>query len=235
MRYCSHCLVEVDEGVETCPLCDAPIEDAGGRSLPDVEFPAARGAPKPRMSDRTRRNLTWEVISILCAIAVIVVAGSDLRGHSRIGWSIYPMSAIGLAWMVSTVAIYVRNLLVLSLASVLAAVVFLFVLAEAGGAIGWLFTLAFPLLACSVIVSGLAVFIVTRLKSYGLNVIALVSLALTVLAVSVDGVISRYLSGQIELSWSIIVLQALVPFSGIMLFLHYRLRNRFDFRRIFHL
>jgi len=236
MPYCSRCGVEVDSDVESCPLCEAPIQRLGDGEPAEKRFPDFESDDKPRMSVRERRKLIWEVISILGAIAIAVVVGSDLHAHATIGWSLYPTAAVVLAWIVSTLLLFVRRWPWLVAAGMLVSSAgFLAAVDEASGGLEWFLGLSLPLLILLVIVTALVVFVVKRVRFGGLNIVAFVSLGVALLCTGSDAVIERYLTGRVALSWSIIVLQALVPFAGIMLFLHYRLRNRFDLKRLFHL
>ncbi len=236
MPYCSRCGVEVDGGIESCPLCDTPIQRLGDAEPAEKRFPDFESDDKPRMSARMRRKLVWEVISILGAIAIAVVVGSDLHAHATIGWSLYPTAAVALAWIVSTLLLYVRRWPWLVAAGILlASAGFLAAIDEAGGGLDWFLGLSLPLLFLLVVVSALLIFVITRVRFGGLNVVAFVSLGVALFCAGADAVIERYLTGRVGLSWSIVVLQALVPFAGIMLFLHYRLRNRFNLKRLFHL
>jgi len=188
------------------------------------------------MSAHMRRKLVWEVISILGAIAIVVVVGSDLHAHATVGWSLYPTAAVVLAWIVSTLLLYSRGRPWLIAAGTLAASAgFLAAIDGASGGLDWFFGLSLPLLVLLVVVAALVVFVISRVRFGGLNVVAFVSLGLALFCAGTDAVVERYLTGKIGLGWSIVVLQALVPFAGIMLFLHYRLRNRFNLKRLFHL
>ncbi len=237
MPYCSRCGVEVDSEVKECPLCNAPIQkiekepEAVQKRFPDFEPDG-----KPRMSERTRRNIAWEVISILCAIAVFVVGGSNLRGHATMSWSLYPIASVAAFWITSTLFIYAYRIpwligsgSLLTISALLAAVDWV------GGGLSWFVGLYLPILGVCVLVAALLLLVAARVRFIGLNVVAFVSLGVALLCAGTDAAIERYVSGVISLSWSIIVLQALVPFAGVMLFLHFRLRSRFNLKRLFHL
>jgi len=236
MPYCSRCGVEVESGVDSCPLCETPIQRLGEVAPAEKRFPDFESDDKPRMSAHMRRKLVWEVISILGAIAIVVVVGSDLHAHATVGWSLYPTAAVVLAWIVSTLLLYSRGRpWLIAAGTLLASAGFLAAIDGASGGLDWFFGLSLPLLVLLVVVAALVVFVISRVRFGGLNVVAFVSLGLALFCAGTDAVVERYLTGKIGLGWSIVVLQALVPFAGIMLFLHYRLRNRFNLKRLFHL
>lgn len=237
MPYCSKCGVEVENGVASCPLCGTPIQDLENAASSENRYPDFKSDDKPRMSGRGRRNLAWETISILCAIAVIVVLGSDLQANARITWSVYPISSVAFVWVVSGLLLFLRKLpwLVVS-ASLIGGAALLATFAwESSGSFSWFVVLGLPLMVLAAAVVIVLIVVISHVRYVGLNVVAFVSIGVALLCAGSDGVIHRYVSGSIGLSWSVIVLQALLPFAAIMLFLHYRLRSQFDFRRLFHL
>ncbi|WP_455382712.1 hypothetical protein [Salinispira pacifica] len=188
------------------------------------------------MSGTARRTLAWEVISILCAIAVFVVAASDLRVHSSIGWSRYPIAAVAWAWVVGTIAIFaIRRTLLVASGWALASLGLLAALNLLGGGLTWFVSLCLPIFALGAIVSIPVVLVATRVRTVGLNVIALASVGAAIVCTGVDAIIEFSLCGTVHFSWSLIADEALLPFAAIMIFLHLRLRTKFNFRRIFHL
>ena len=236
MPYCSSCGVEVDDGVDRCPLCNASIHGAHGPAADEPRLEHPDKNEKPRLSPRGRRTLAWEVISILSAIAVFVVAASDLRVHMTLGWSLYPIIAIAWGWVVSTITIFAADRRFLIAGGwVVATLALLAGTNLLGGGLSWFVTLCLPMFALGLVVSVLLSLIVSRLHNVGLNVVSLSSIAAAVVCTGVDGVIEYYLTGSVRFSWSLIADEALLPFAAIMIFLHLRLRTRFNFRRIFHL
>lgn len=236
MPYCSSCGVEVDEGVDRCPLCNASIHGAGEPAAGELHNEHPDTNEKPRLSAQARRKLAWEVISILSAIAVFVVAASDLRVHMTLSWSLYPIIAIAWGWVVSTITIFAaKRRRLIAVGWVIATLALLAGTNLLEGGLTWFLTLCLPTFALGLVVSVLLILIVSRLRTVGLNVVALSSIAAAIVCTGVDAVIEHYLTGTVRFTWSLIADEALLPFAAIMIFLHLRLRARFNFRRIFHL
>ncbi len=236
MPYCSRCGVEVDKGVASCPLCSAPIQTFDEAPPPEKRFPDFESDDKPRMDPGARRTLAWEVITILAVIAVVVVVGTDLLAHARILWSLYPAGAVLLTWILCTLLLnFRRSPWIVAAGTVLALAAVPAAMNAMEGGLDWYLPLALPILILLVVVAGALALVISKVRFVGLNVVAYASLGAAVVCAGVDLLIGRFATGRILLSWSVIVLQALLPFALIVLFLHYRLRNRFDFKRVFHL
>ena len=235
MPYCSRCGVEVDGYVTECPLCKAPIQRFEDTELGEPRYPADEFGAKPKMSEKMRRRTLWEVLTLLYAIAVIVVVGSDLGVDASIGWSLYATASIVLAWVYTTLMIFFRRSpAILCGGIVIATGVYLAGIDLVNGRFDWFFSLGLPIFAVFVLISVILVFTVLRTKHRGFNVVAFILLGVAAFSVAVDLLVSLFLEGRIHFTWSVIVLLTLIPLSLIFLFLHYRLRNRFDLRRIFH-
>lgn len=235
MPYCSRCGVEVDNHVENCPLCNTPIQHFEEGAAAESRYPSDTAESKPRMTDRVRRRILWEVLTLLYAIAVIVVVGSDLRVDAAMDWSLYPTISIVLVWIYTTLLIFFRHHPVTIITGVIiSTIAYLAAIDLVDGTLDWFFPLGLPIFAFFVTIAGILSGIAVRAKERGLNVVAFVLIGIAVFCLGVDLLVSHYLTGGVHFSWSIVVLLTLVPVSIILLFLHYRLRNRFDLKRIFH-
>ncbi len=236
MPYCSRCGVEVDNDVVNCPLCNTPIQHFEETGPAESRYPADDVEPRPRIGDRGRRRILWEVLTLLYAIGVIVVVGSDLRVDAAVDWSLYPTISIVFAWICTTLLIFFRKQpATIVIGTIVSTIAFLAATDLVDGKIEWFFPLGLPILALFVIISGIISVATIRAKERGLNVVAFVLIGIAVFCFGVDLLVSLYLTATVDFTWSIVVLLTLIPVAIILLFLHYRLRNRFDLKRVFHL
>lgn len=236
MPYCSRCGVEVDGDVKNCPLCNTPIQRFEDNEPGEARYPADEVNPKPEMSEGMRRRILWEVLTLLCAISVIVVIGSDLRIDSTVDWSLYPTLSIALAWIYSTLIIFFRRQVpTLIVGFIVSTIAYLAAIDLVDGSFEWFFSLGLPIFALFGIVAGVEILVALKAKERGLNVVAFIMIGAAVFCLVVNLLVSLYLSGGVHFTWSIVVVLTLVPMAIILLFLHYRLRNRFDLKRVFHM
>ena len=100
MKTCRTCAVEVEEGVERCPLCGTPLRRDRG-----VCPPKRKKAREPEVSESSVRRWLWEVISLLALTAAAILAAIDLASGFDVTWSLYPLSAVAFLWVCATSAI----------------------------------------------------------------------------------------------------------------------------------
>ena len=236
MPYCSRCGVEVDGHVERCPLCSAPIQHLEESAPGEARYPVDELNPKPLMSERMRRRILWEVLTLAYAIAVIVCIGSDLRVDGKLDWSLYPALSIALAWVYSTLAIYFRRQpATIGVVVTISTIAYLAAIDLVDGSFEWFFSLGLPIFALFASVAGVLALVIIKARERGLNVVAFIMIGAALFCLGVDLLVSLYLNGTVDLTWSLVVVLTLVPMAIIFLFLHYRLRNRFDLKRVFHM
>ncbi len=95
MPYCPRCGVEIEDRLDTCPLCDTHIPDEV-RDNPDKpgEFPEDVIPPKPMYKELTKRQKRIFVTSLIIFLGffpIAVTAGIDISQHKEITWSYYVM------------------------------------------------------------------------------------------------------------------------------------------------
>ncbi len=229
MAYCSRCGVEVESRVEACPLCGAPIQ----RFEPEPTEPARFPDPVP-MPNRHVRHLVWSVSTAVLLSAGLTFLTLDLILSSAVTWSRYPLTGVGVLWVFITLVVLVARRPIFVIAGqAVATAGFLLAIDFFDGKLSWFMPLALPIVATATTGSVL-VWFVTRLSRRAPAMIAAsVLLACAISAVGMDLIVSAY-RGEPGVSWSIIVLGAVVPPMLFLLYFHYRLRKKIDLRRILH-
>jgi uncharacterized membrane protein len=232
MKTCGSCGVEVEEGVDRCPLCRSPLGDG-----PAEPAPEAGRAAEPAVPAASVRRWLWEVVSLLAMTAIVIVAAIDLASGFDVTWSLFPMSAVAFLWACTTVAIALGRRTIPLLAALAAALVaFLFVLELLTGGPSWFVPLALPLVGVAVVVSAAAGAVVRRFRLPPLPAIAVVTLGGGLAAVGAEYVLNRALADGAVVSWSLVVMACALSLSLALLLVHKRLKERHaDIRRMFHL
>jgi hypothetical protein len=232
MRTCSKCGVEVEEGLERCPLCETPLRE-GLPGLPAEE----KENIEPEVSESSVRRWLWEVISLLALTAAAILLAIDLASGFDVTWSLYPLSAIAFLWICATSAIALaKRPLALVAALTAALVAFLFVLELITRGRPWFLSLALPLIGVAVVVSAGAWVTVSRLRLPLLPALAVVVLGCGFGAIGTEYILNRYLQPGTVVSWSLVVLACAISLFLALLLIHKRLKERHsDIRRFFHL
>jgi len=231
---CKNCLVELQDEMKRCPLCDIPVDhkepfESAGPEFNKREYPADEG------ERHLLQKILWQVTAILLFSGIVATLLIDIASHKRVTWSLYPVAICMIVLAYSSLfAFWQARTLYRILAGWLLSSLLLFLLAWLFPAAEWTIRLGIPIVFAVNFIS-LSLLVVSRLsKRKGLNLFALAFVALAVLCMSIDGIISRYATGQIGLGWSIIVTACLLPVATTLIFMFYRTRNNKKTQKIFH-
>jgi hypothetical protein len=232
MRICSKCAVEVEEGLERCPLCGTPLHEG----LPGLP-PEAKEGIEPEVSESSVRRWLWEVISLLALTAAAILLAIDLASGFDVTWSLYPLSAIAFLWICATSVIALAKRPLALIAALAAAVVaFLLVLELITRGRPWFLPLALPLVGMAIVMSAGTWVIVSRLRLSLLPALAVAVLGCGLAAIGTEYFLNRYLQPSTVVSWSLVVLACAISLFLALLLIHKRLKERHsDIRRFFHL
>jgi hypothetical protein len=232
---CKHCLVELQDDMKRCPLCGTDVNDSGeAASKSDDSLSAGRSYMEDGEKHLLQRIL-WQVTATLLFSGIAATLIIDLARHDWITWSIYPVAiCLMVLSYASLFAFWQAKTLYRILAGWLLSTLLLIALHRVVPLADWTVGLGIPLIFAinCVTVAFLAVYGVTKRK--GLNLLAYSIVAVAVLCISIEGIISRYHTGIIHLGWSVIVAACLLPVSVALLFMFFRTRNNPKLQKIFH-
>ncbi len=239
MPYCARCGVEVDRGVEACPLCEAPIPvfDDLPAEGPRAEsrYPPVEVEP-PRPNGRRLRLSIWATLSAIFIISLLVVLTVNLVWTGgAITWSGYALGSIGLAWALATfVLVIFRPPWLVVLCSYPAVAVFLALIDILDGSLSWFLPVALPVATGTFLSFEISTILWSVWRDRGANQLAILLLLLGPCCLGIDWVASAYLERPGP-TWSYVVLGVLVPLAGFLFIYHYVLRRVLNLERIFHL
>jgi hypothetical protein len=229
MTYCSRCGVEVEERVEACPLCEAPIHRLDEPRKDPARYPEVVATP-----DRQVRYLVWILSTAALSSITLTLVTLDVVLNHRITWSLYPLVGAGVIWLLITLVVALaRRPIFVIVGQAVATGGFLFLIDISDGHLHWFAPLALPIVAV-VTAASLLVWLVARLSRRAPALIAAAVLAgCAAGSVAVDLLVSAYL-GTPGMSWSFVVLGAAVPLIVFLLYFHIRLGRRIHLERILH-
>lgn len=238
MPQCTQCGVEVG-GAEKCPLCGSPVQGnapAVGKSgsfFPDRDMPPA-AQDDPETHDGKR--MFWMLCSVILATAFVINCAIIIMTPSSFVWVKYVLASLIAVWI--SISLLLFSLLHPALNAGLffiAAAAYLFLLDWFDGSITWFFPLGTAILSSFSCISLAAVLAIKYAKEKGFNVFAFIFLSAGLFCICVDAAVAAFPSGSFRLTWSLIVLASVLPVSVFLLYLHYRLKKKFPFARIFHI
>lgn len=229
MAYCSRCGVEVEARAETCPLCEAPVQ-----RLDEPVSEARRYPEVTAILGRQVRYLVWVVATAVLLSAALTLVTLDVVLNRRLSWSLYPLTGVGVLWLfITVVVLFARRPIAVIVGQAAATAGFLVAIDLFDGRLEWFMPLALPIVT---VVTGASVLVwlVTRLSRRDPAMIAAAVLfSCGAGSVALDLLISAHL-GATQMTWSFIVVGAVVPLLVFLLYFHFRLGRRIGLARILH-
>ena len=230
---CKNCLVELEDDMEVCPLCGTPTSDD---ALMEPKRSATTRVTMGPEEKYLMRRILWQITATLLFSAIAATVIIDLVANKAITWSLYPMTICLMALSYACLFAFWHSKTIYQIiaGAVLSATVLLAV-RQFFPAAGWTTGLGIPLLIAVNLISLLllGVFRVTRQRGF-LNLLAYSFVAIAVLCLSIEGIITRYFEGSIHFRWSIIVAACLLPVTAVLVFMFYRGRNNPTIQKLFH-
>ncbi len=234
--FCPRCAVEIVEDVAKCPLCSSVL--VGDQKLlpPLVQAYPREFETFPGRLERLMRHRG--LINIISAFVVFVPAMICLAVdfmYAGGGWSLVVIyTAIFLWTLVFIPLAFFRLPLLVAMLLIASAGAYLFILDMLDGQHTWSMTLGWPLLlwvALAIFVLWLG--LVWPKKSPGL-VAALIFVCLQIITIGTDLSTQYFVFGVVTLTWSLVVVSALMPLALLALLLQFSLSNSSRLKRFFH-
>ena len=229
MIVCKQCGVELEDGMTECPLC----ENIATNGLETKMF-VNRNHVDEDHHPSLLNHILWQIACILLISGIVATLVINLSFVGHITWSIYPVTicliilsyaSLMALWRVS---LLIQTLIGWILSSLLLVGINMYTTED------WPVHLALPILASVNVMSALSIAILSKLKVKGLNILAILFVAVAVLCLIIEGIISLYFKGQILLSWSVIVTACLLPVTAAIVFMYFRTRSNSNLQKIFH-
>ncbi len=236
MPYCPECGVELAENAVACPLCGKKIDEPreSGHHHQREKFIDPEDAEK--LSDRERRKIVWEALSVSAAIAGLAVAAINFLTSGTLSWSLYPLFSLAFIWagVSGPLLFYARPLLAAAFPA-LALPLFLVGIDLVDGKLTWGLTIGVPI-ALDVELSLAVAYLIGRFsKRKGVNLIALALLAAATICLGIEAMVGLQLRGRVSFHWSAIVAVTLVPVAAFLFYIHYRVGKKTSLRKLFRL
>ena len=241
MKICPHCGVELDEQMQACPLCKYTDFDSLTYSDDPGDAQANRAGEKflsdyVKLTKNQKRKLFWELSGIILFSGIMVTLIIDVVTSKAITWSRYSITVCLVLFFNTTLLSFLRHkLLILLGGSFLSTSLLLVLLDLYNEKIGWGTQLGIPMLFSLYLMIFLMTLATRLTRQHGFNILGCFFLAAGLLSLFIDGILSRYLTGEISFHWSLIVFVCMIPIAAILFYIHYRLNRGIELRRFFHI
>jgi hypothetical protein len=222
MTLCVNCGVELDEKITVCPLCGM---DPGNEKLEKADSSVLRSGSNQINKSENRKYL-WELCGIFAFSAIAVCTIVDLIVSKNLRWSLITDVVVSAAWLILTIYLYTKRKALLSAAllvlTILSALFFIDLISTGNH---WFVPVGLPL-TLALVFSVAAIMILYRIANFkGLNIISFFFIVLSGLCILIEMILDKFLSGHVDLRWSLIASVSILPVALIIFYFHYRLKK----------
>ena len=227
MSICVNCGVELEDGLEICPLCGKHPDNESSTENQSLNYPS----DIIQVQKKENRRYLWELGGIIAFSGIAVCTIVDLLIGKGLKWSLLSDVSILASWVTVTLFVYSskRPLLLVSglMMTILAAVFFIDLILPGKS---WFLPVGLQITVAAFITAGIILILCRTAHFKGLNVIAAALIVLSGFCVITEMVLDRYIKGSIDLRWSLVVAVSILPVALVFFFYHYRLKrgNRLD-------
>jgi len=227
MIICANCGVELDEGLNICPLCGKDPGKKGGEEL------VSENKPSGILQLQKKENLRylWELFGILAFSGIIGCTLLDLLLSKNLRWSLFSDISIIAAWVILTLFLFANKkplVIIPSLFVTVLASVFFIDLLTTGKP--WFVLVGIPETITIFLATGIVILLYRAAHLQGLNLIAAAMIVFSGFCIITELVLDLHFNGILNLKWSLIAAVSVLPVALILIFYHYRLKkgNRLD-------
>ena len=232
MPYCPRCGVEIEVGIEKCPLCGTPIQPLEEPDWSYKYFPETPKLPRmPPMTAKQRRMFAWEIVSVsLLVISLLVLMLNVIINHT-VSWSLYPLAGLVAAWLLATFPLFFPKKPFIIVAGEVGTIMILLLVIDAiDSKIQWYHKLALPIIVIILIITSVIVFLSIKVGK-SVNIAAFILFGIATICVGVDIYTHKIIEGYFSATWSLIVLPPLTIIGLFLLYVQYRLTQRVNLRK----
>lgn len=239
MSICQQCGVECEENANFCSLCGAALFQQNNLEADELALQIRDRKVLNnyrKLTPMQRWKIFWEIAGMILFAGMFISLTINLVTNQAVTWAKYVVTVGLLIFINITLLSFLqRRVLLLHLLSFLSTTVFITVLDMLLELPGSITSLGIPLLLAAYFIVYVLIQLEKRTKQKGLNLIAYILLALGILCMCTDGIISIYTAGVLTVSWSLTVMVSAILIAALLLYVHHRLKKVTDLKRFFHI
>lgn len=233
MSYCTNCGVELDEGLNSCPLCGF----TNGTDYINETVEKKEPLPSEILQlykTESRRHL-WELSGIISFSGIAVCTIVNLVIHKSLSWSLFADTALLALWIcLALILLTFRKYFLIIPGLLFTILLTLFLFDLYSPPVNWFYGIGLPV----TIALFIAVSIITLLWKValfkGFNILAIAFLVVSGFCVVMEVFIDKFLFDAVEIRWSAIVGVSILPIALVLLFVHYRMKRGKQLDSYFH-
>ena len=223
MPYCPRCGVEVEDRLDSCPLCDTVIPDeVRSRKQNNASYPADMVRPRKMyksLTPKQRRGLIFSLIILIGLMPVLLTSVLDFIQNGLITWSYYvTFSIIGAAGISSLYIRFPRKPMVSVNGTILLSVLWYMLMTKQSPQV-FIVSGDFPvILTTAVTTESILIFLSTAQRRW-FNIVSYSLFILTLFLIILEFLLSK------SIKWSFITSSILIP-SSVYFFYIGKVKNK---------
>lgn len=217
--YCSQCGKQLPDGVTECPDCSPETVEAqvvytpGQQSQQTQQTSKKKVFQAPGKFGKSYAALTTAFLVFPATICVAI----DFLFHSHDYWCDYVIGALAVTWMITVFpALKLTKPAINGLIIFGSIMAYLYYIAYRAGRMDWLSNFLLPMIILSAAFIALDVSLIGGKKVKGLHILSLLSLEAMAYLICLEATLDRWLTGAIELRWSIIIACGFISVIAVM-------------------
>lgn len=231
-KICPNCRVELDMGLTSCPLCgDDETVGKGNKLKQTANYPSEI----LHMEKRARIRLSWELYSIISASAILISLIVDLVISKGLNWSLYTTIFLAGGWVYVTLFTFSFSKRLRLFAGLLVNTLAMLLLIDTVLLpVHWFLSFTLPVTITFFVLLFIVLHFTGLARYKGFNILAIVFIAASIQCFVIELFIDLHIAGKVNIEWSAITASAVIPFSLILIFIHYRLKRGWNLKSYFH-
>jgi len=227
MTICANCGVELEDGLESCPLCGKSPQRTDRIQDNILTYPS----DIIELHRKENKRHFFELSGIIAFSGIAICTIVDLVVTKSLGWSLYSDASLAALWVILTLFMYALKRPVVIVPGLMLTVMALLAAIDTIGTGGkWFFPVGLPVTIAAFTGVGIVVLLYRKARLKGLNILAEAFIVLSGFCVLTEVILDAYLEGSVNLRWSLITAISILPVASIFFFYHYRMKkgNRLD-------
>jgi hypothetical protein len=233
MSYCTNCGVELDEDLNSCPLC--------GFTVGKTNITETKDKSEYYPSDiillhkkETRRHV-WELSGIISFSGITVCTIVDFVIHKSLSWSLFADTSILASWICLTLILLAfRKYFIIIPGLLITILTMLFLFDLFSPPVNWFYGIGLPVTIAMFVAVSIIILLWKVAHFRGFNILAIAFFVLSGFCIVAEVFIDKYLSDVVDIRWSAIVAVSILPIALVLLFVHYRMKKGKRLDSYFH-
>jgi len=210
MPYCSKCGIEVDNGIEKCPLCGYTVPVFNDEEIKPKKYP--KQINKYPHYRNKKRNFAFNIVMIVLISAGFMNMIQNLIYSDKLTWSLYSAPVI----FFSIIYVYfsfgfIRSFFKITVGIMLNTLAMLFVIDIVNRSMTFFTNLALPIVLTTGFFVMADYYLIRKFKNKGLNIIGTGFISVSLICLLYEIIIDTGTSGKIFFNWSTIIFFQLMP------------------------